>query len=106
MGVSLNKEDIALVLVSGATANVACLKRLGYHNCVLKRFGVPACAGFDCGHGRMEEIRFAADAPLGLAGRRIQFATFLVDADIPARLLRGVLESLGAKLDFARNGPL
>ena len=54
----------------------------------------PARAKFECGNGRMEEIRLAADAPVGMAGRRGNFATTLVGAGILALSRKGAWESL------------
>ena len=46
----------------------------------------------------MGEIRFAADAPVGIAGRRGTVATFLAESDIRALLRSGASESLKGKL--------
>ena len=41
----------------------------------------------------MGEVRHAADTPEGVAGRRVEFAAFALDADIPASFLKGALEA-------------
>ena len=50
----------------------------------------------------MDEVRLAADVPVGIAGDRGEFPTFSLEADIPALLFTGALESLGGHLDFLR----
>ena len=40
--------------------------------------------------------------PVGLAGRREEYAAFLLEAEIPALLREVALEDLGAQLEFPR----
>ena len=73
---------------------MACSGRLKSCNVVRRLNGFqagdahPAKAMLDFGNGRLEEVSAAADVPLESVGRLGRFATFLVDAGIPA-LLRG-----------------
>ena len=46
----------------------------------------------------IEDVRFAADVPVGMECRSGAFATFLVGAGTPALLRIGALESLERKL--------
>ena len=80
------------LLATGATANLACFKRLDRRSSVLKEFGVlpaqqyPARARFEFGEGRLIEVRYAIDVPAGTDGGRGKFTAFLMGADIPALL--------------------
>ena len=99
-GFSLKRGGSAAVLETGPTANLACFKWRKNHTGLLKKFGPPAaeaspaCARPKFGNSRIEEIRFAADAPVEIAGRRGTTETFLVEADIPALSRKRAPESL------------
>ena len=62
----------------------------------------PTMARFKFGDGRVGEVKHAADIKVGSAGRKGAFTAFVLDADIPALLRKGVLEALGGQLDFDR----
>ena len=55
------------------------------------------------GGGRLGEVCFAADIPVGIAGCREAFTARVLEADIPAQSRKGALEALGGQLDFFRD---
>ena len=55
----------------------------------------PARARFTFWGGRANEVHFAADVPMGVAGGRVRFTTSLRGADICSPLRKSALESLG-----------
>ena len=46
-------------------------------------------------------VRFAADIPVGIAGRKGVFRAFALEAASPAFLREGALEALGGQLDIS-----
>ena len=103
------KNESAVILDTGATANLACFQRLRHHNDLLAQRGspkvvsYPAHAPFKFGGGRAGEVCHAADIAAGVAGVKGTFTAFALDSDIPALLSKGALESLRGCLDFAQN---
>ena len=67
-------EDGVVVLVSGAAANLACLRLLAHHNRMLDRYGIqrvsayPSKARFRFGDGWLAEVRHSSDIPVGMPG--------------------------------------
>ena len=105
----VSQETSAVVLATGAAANVVCFSSLARHNRTLERRGVPRVTAylpqtrFRFGDGRLGEVRHAADIPMGIAGRKGMFTSFVLEADIPPLLRRGAAEALGGQLDFLRD---
>ena len=60
-------------------------------------------ARFKFGHGRVGQVKHAADIKVGPTGRMGTFTAFVLDADIPGLLRKGTLEALGGQLDFVRD---
>ena len=54
----------------------------------------PACARFKFGHGRLVAVRCPADFPVEVAGIHGKFATFVLEADVPAPSPQGASEAL------------
>ena len=98
----------AVVLDTGATANLVGYSWLARQNRILERRGtlrattLPSKATFRFGDGRLGEERHAADIPVGNTGNRGMFPAFALDGDVPALLPKGALESLGGQLEFLR----
>ena len=51
----------------------------------------------------MGDVRFAADAPAGIAGGRGKFTISLLDADISALFRERALESAEGHLEYPQN---
>ena len=90
LGLIMSSEKSEASLDTGATANLACFKLLQRHNSLQAKSGAPAAemhpgaASFNFGNVRLEQVRYAADVPVAIAGRRGMFTALPVDADIPA----------------------
>ena len=108
-GFSVAAADSVEAPDTGATADLACFKWLYPRYSDLRKFGVPrsqpysARAGFECGNGAMSVARYAANIPVGIAGARDEFTSFLVDAETLGLFGKCALESLGGLSDFPRN---
>ena len=82
------EADCVVVLDASAPANL--IWRIGRHTSISERRGVPraetypACARFKFGDGRLEEVRYAAGIPAGIAGGPEKFAAFALGAEIPS----------------------
>ena len=63
----------------------------------------PARARLKLGGGRLGEVRFAADIPVGVAGRKVEFTAFALEADIPELIRKRATEPLGGQPDFSRD---
>lgn len=102
---SVSDAESAAALNTGVTANLARFKWLRRRAAVLARFGIPiprpypTCAICKFENGRMGDVRFAADAPVRIAGCRGTFTAFLAGPDIPALFRTGALE-FPQKVDF------
>ena len=95
-GLYAHGVESAAILNTGAAANLACFRRLRRRNAVLAKFGAPIERTKPTpARLKFENARFAADVPLGTAGRRGTVTTFLLEADIPALIRKGALESFG-----------
>ena len=85
-------DDSAVVLDTGATANLVSVRRLTHSNSLLGEMGLPrvtthpAMARFKFGEGRMGDVRSAAEITVGIAGANGNFTVFVLDADTPALL--------------------
>ena len=85
------------------------LRWLEHHNCISERrgfYGVspnPPSARFRFGDGRMGEARHAGDIPACIARSKGKFSAFAADAEIPALLREGPLETPGGELDLSRD---
>ena len=72
-----SKGDSAVVLDTGATANLACCRRLEHHNRLLEKneyqsvSTYASTARFRSGDGRLGDVRHAADIPLGVARNKV-----------------------------------
>ena len=94
-------DDSAVVLHTGAPANLVCFNCLENHNSHLQQVGIPpkmvhsTTARFKFGNGRIGEARYAADLKVGIAVRRGSIAVFALGEAIPASGSRGALEALG-----------
>ena len=70
------REDNAVILNAGATANLVCSWRLNHHNSPSEKVGLPrvptypAQARFKFGDGRMGDVKFAAEITAGVAGAK------------------------------------
>ena len=104
----VSNPDSVVVFDAGATANLICFKWLDNRHLFLQNLGFPkvmpysTSARLKFGGGRVGEVRHAADIKVGIAWRKIAFATFVLDADIPALMRKGALEALGGRLSFER----
>ena len=104
-----SNSDSVAVLGAGATANLVRFKWLDNRIIFLQRQDFPkvmpysTSARFKFGGGRATEVKHAADIKVGIAWGEGAFAGFVLDADIPALLRKGVLGSLGGQLDFERD---
>ena len=54
-------------------------------------------------NGRLGEVRYAVDIPVGLACGRGRFAAFSMEAETPAPLHNGSLEAPEGQSHFPRN---
>ena len=105
----VSRASSAVVLDTGAAANLVSRAWVGKRSLFLERLGAesvrlyPSAARFKFGDGRIGEVQFAANISVNSAGRRGAFATFVMDAEIPALLRKGARETLGAQLDFAKD---
>ena len=103
------KEESAVILDTGATANLVCFRWLRRQNELLVNRGIPevttfpALATFKVGDGRTGEVCHAADITVGVAGIKGKFTAFVSDSDIPVALGKGALETPQGCLDFARH---
>ena len=101
----VSQEDSAVVLDTGARANLVRFSWLQRHNRILERRGIPRVttypsqARFRFVYGRLGEVRYAADIPVGIAGNTGMFTASVLEADIPALLRKGAMEALGGQLD-------
>ena len=97
-------RHIAVVIGTGASANLDGAKWLNNHNAIPKALGrplakiAPAFASFRYGDGRVGDVRRAAIIPNGIVGADADIA----DADIPALLDKEALETLGGRLNFCQ----
>ena len=64
---------------------------------------LPTTARSKFNDGRVGEVQHAADIKVGAAGCAGAFLAFALDADIPARLIKGALGALRGQLDFERD---
>ena len=84
------QSESAVVLDTGATANLVCYKWLENHNLFLGKQGLaeavpyPSAARFKFGGGGIGEVKHAADTKVGIAGCAGAFAAFALDAEVPA----------------------
>ena len=50
----------------------------------------------------MDDVRYAAELTVRIAGAKGDFAAFVLDAGVPALQRYGALEDPGVRLDFSR----
>ena len=102
-------EDSAVVLDTGATADLVCFRWLDHHDRPLEQHGVrsgpagPSNARFCFGDGRVGDVRYAADTPARVAGIQGKFSASCRGADIPALSPKGATKAPGGKLDSPRD---
>ena len=100
----------AVILDTGASANLVGAKWLNNHNAILKALGrpsakiAPAFASFRYGDGRVGDVHRAAIIPIAIVGYAGHFMAYVVEADIPALLERKALETLAGQRNFCERG--
>ena len=104
--ISAPQSESAVVLDTGAAANLVCYNWLDNHNLFLGLQGLvkavpyPSNARFEFGDGRIGEVKHVADIKVGIAGCKGASTAFVLGAEIPALLGKGASEALGAQLGF------
>ena len=102
-------DDSVVEWDTGDTADLARFHWLGYPNQLLESRGFPRVSAYPSkarvriGDGRIGEVRRGADIPAGVTWRKGKCTAFALDADIPALMRDGVMESLGGQSEFSRD---
>ena len=109
-GLFANAEsDSAVVLDTGAMANLIRSSWLERHNCILRKRGLPrtstypASARFRYRNARQGELRRAEDIPVGATGNKWKFRAFALETYVPALLRKGALEAPGGQVDTPKS---
>ena len=101
-------RDSAVIIDTGASANLAGANRLNNRNAILRALGrplaklAPAFASFRIDDGRAGDVRKAAIIPIAIIGYTGQFMTYVADADIPALLGKEAMGTLRGHLNFCQ----
>ena len=101
-------RDSAVVIYTGASANLVGVDWLNKRNALLRAFGqplakpAPVFASFRFGDGRVGDVHKAAILPISIVGYTGQLMAYVADAAVPDLLGKEALETLGGHLNFCK----